>query len=254
MSAQLTEVYDSVLQIFSQTLLIPFRQDCIANDFSSNQVGHLIWTFRRVLSHTVKKVMPKTDTLGCFASRSDEPGAWFAMLPLEIVYDFDPIPPRPCYQHSETQKTIQSPPSSPEEANGIDVEVELEIETQEDGIRRMSGDADNIGEEDRLSDNAMDSQPHESGNFDGMSVTQGISTFHSSAGAWFRMMNDRSLDDNPIIVVPCTTSVLKCFTLSSHPFWEMTSHQLTRETLRSLQRHHLQILAISTTLHPSCEW
>jgi len=28
-------------------------------------------------------------------TRSDEPGAWFAMLPLEMVYDYDPIPPQP---------------------------------------------------------------------------------------------------------------------------------------------------------------
>ena len=27
--------------------------------------------------------------------RSDEPGAWYAMLPLEMVYAFDPIPPEP---------------------------------------------------------------------------------------------------------------------------------------------------------------
>lgn len=31
--------------------------------------------------------------------RSDEPGAWFAMLPLEMVYDYDPVPPQPA--HSE---------------------------------------------------------------------------------------------------------------------------------------------------------
>ena len=29
------------------------------------------------------------------ACRYDEPGAWYAMLPLEIVYAFDPIPPPP---------------------------------------------------------------------------------------------------------------------------------------------------------------
>ena len=31
--------------------------------------------------------------------RADEPGAWYAMLPLETVYAFDPIPPEP--QHEE---------------------------------------------------------------------------------------------------------------------------------------------------------
>ena len=30
-----------------------------------------------------------------FSCRYDEPGAWYAMLPLEIVYAFDPIPPPP---------------------------------------------------------------------------------------------------------------------------------------------------------------
>ncbi|KAK9815323.1 hypothetical protein WJX72_001752 [[Myrmecia] bisecta] len=27
--------------------------------------------------------------------RADEPGAWYAMLPLEVVYSFDPVPPEP---------------------------------------------------------------------------------------------------------------------------------------------------------------
>ena len=27
--------------------------------------------------------------------RYDEPGAWYAMLPLEVVYAFDPVPPPP---------------------------------------------------------------------------------------------------------------------------------------------------------------
>ncbi len=27
--------------------------------------------------------------------RYDEPGAWYAMLPLEMVYSFDPVPPPP---------------------------------------------------------------------------------------------------------------------------------------------------------------
>ncbi len=31
----------------------------------------------------------------CVSCRYDEPGAWYAMLPLEIVYAFDPIPPPP---------------------------------------------------------------------------------------------------------------------------------------------------------------
>lgn len=33
--------------------------------------------------------------------RSDEPGAWFAMLPLEMVYDYDPLPPQPDYGEAE---------------------------------------------------------------------------------------------------------------------------------------------------------
>ena len=33
--------------------------------------------------------------LSSLLHRSDEPGAWFAMLPLEMVYDYDPIPPQP---------------------------------------------------------------------------------------------------------------------------------------------------------------
>lgn len=31
--------------------------------------------------------------------RADEPGAWYAMLPLEMVYAFEPVPPEP--QHEE---------------------------------------------------------------------------------------------------------------------------------------------------------
>ncbi|KAK9837633.1 hypothetical protein WJX74_001756 [Apatococcus lobatus] len=41
-----------------------------------------------------------TPTSNCYfdyrqSLRSDEPGAWYAMLPLEMVYAFDPIPPEP---------------------------------------------------------------------------------------------------------------------------------------------------------------
>lgn len=60
------------------------------------------------------------------------------MLPLEMVYDFDPIPPRPNSNHAETQKTFEAPPSSSEEQEGIDIEVELEV-----GCRN---NPENIGE------------------------------------------------------------------------------------------------------------
>jgi len=36
-----------------------------------------------------------SDVNGYSSCRYDEPGAWYAMLPLEIVYAFDPIPPPP---------------------------------------------------------------------------------------------------------------------------------------------------------------
>lgn len=34
---------------------------------------------------------------GCMR-RYDEPGAWYAMLPLEVVYAFEPVPPPPSHQ------------------------------------------------------------------------------------------------------------------------------------------------------------
>ena len=39
--------------------------------------------------------------------RYDEPGAWYAMLPLEVVYAFDPVPPPPAAHHHCGQQQQQ---------------------------------------------------------------------------------------------------------------------------------------------------
>ena len=51
--------------------------------------------------------------------RSDEPGAWYEMLPLEMVYAFDPIPPEPemlatpMSRSSMSDLQVEKPPPPP---------------------------------------------------------------------------------------------------------------------------------------------
>ncbi|BDA48591.1 beta-hexosaminidase [Coccomyxa sp. Obi] len=55
----------------------------------------------------------------------DEPGAWYAMLPLEMVYAFDPVPPPPAEQEIEEEPTPDQETSeilheSPLHSNGVE--------------------------------------------------------------------------------------------------------------------------------------
>ncbi|KAL0047678.1 hypothetical protein WJX82_009126 [Trebouxia sp. C0006] len=52
--------------------------------------------------------------------RSDEPGAWYAMLPLEVVYAFDPVPPEP--QHEEPATPMSRSGDGDSDGSGMDVE------------------------------------------------------------------------------------------------------------------------------------
>ena len=52
--------------------------------------------------------------------RSDEPGAWYAMLPVEVVYAFDPVPPEP--QHEETPTPMSRSGDGDSDDSGMDVE------------------------------------------------------------------------------------------------------------------------------------
>ncbi len=53
--------------------------------------------------------------------RSDEPGAWYAMLPLEVVYAFDPVPPEP--QHEEPPTPMSRSGDGDSDGSGMDVEA-----------------------------------------------------------------------------------------------------------------------------------
>ena len=52
--------------------------------------------------------------------RYDEPGAWYAMLPLEVVYAFEPVPPPPSFQHSDPHHMQQH---AEEEAEALEKDV-----------------------------------------------------------------------------------------------------------------------------------
>ena len=52
--------------------------------------------------------------------RSDEPGAWYAMLPVEVVYAFDPVPPEP--QQEETPTPMSRSGDGDSDDSGMDVE------------------------------------------------------------------------------------------------------------------------------------
>lgn len=70
--------------------------------------------------------------------RSDEPGAWFAMLPLEMVYDYDPIPPRPQFPRpdpiGEARKYTQQGASE-----GIHEEGQAAVDAMSEGLSNDSG-------------------------------------------------------------------------------------------------------------------
>lgn len=53
--------------------------------------------------------------------RSDEPGAWYAMLPLEVVYAFDPVPPEP--QHEEPPTPMSRSGDGDSDGSAMDVEA-----------------------------------------------------------------------------------------------------------------------------------
>ena len=53
--------------------------------------------------------------------RADEPGAWYAMLPLEVVYAFDPVPPEP--QHEEAPTPMSRSGDGDSDGSGMDVEA-----------------------------------------------------------------------------------------------------------------------------------
>ena len=53
--------------------------------------------------------------------RAEEPGAWYAMLPLEVVYAFDPVPPEP--QHEEPATPMSRSGDGDSDGSAMDVEA-----------------------------------------------------------------------------------------------------------------------------------
>ena len=56
-----------------------------------------------------------------YFNRAEEPGAWYAMLPLEVVYAFDPLPPEP--QHEEAPSPMSRSGDGDSDGSGMDVEA-----------------------------------------------------------------------------------------------------------------------------------
>ena len=57
----------------------------------------------------------------CEFDRAEEPGAWYAMLPLEVVYAFDPVPPEP--QHEEPPTPMSRSGDGDSDGSAMDVEA-----------------------------------------------------------------------------------------------------------------------------------